>query len=98
MYIASVFVWMLHIFHTYDACVLSGCCICVAMVFKCFMCFLQVFQAFYLSSDYVASVVRDVSKVDQVLHLPPRVLLPRLDVSSSSSAALPSSQTTEGAQ
>ena len=32
-YIASVFIWMLHVFHTYVASVLSGCCICFAMAF-----------------------------------------------------------------
>jgi hypothetical protein len=56
----------------------SGIC------FKCFICL----HAY----SYVASVL-DVSKVDRVLHLPPRLLLPRLDVSSSSSAALHPSQT-----
>jgi hypothetical protein len=50
--------------------------------FKCFICL----------HAYVASVLH-VSKVDRVLHLPPRLLLPRLDVSSSSSAALHPSQT-----
>jgi hypothetical protein len=40
----------------------------------------------------------DVSKVDRVLHLSSRFLLPRFGVSSSSSAALHSSQTAEGAQ
>jgi len=39
----------------------------------------------------------DVSKVDRVLHLPPRLLLPRLSVSYSPSVALYPSQTTEGA-
>ena len=42
-YIASVFIWMLHMFHTYVGSVLSGCCICFAMVFKCFRVVLQVF-------------------------------------------------------
>ena len=44
MYVASVFIRMLHMFHTYIVSVLFGCCVRVAMVFKCFMCvFLQVF-------------------------------------------------------
>ena len=44
---ASVFIWMLHVFHTYVTCILSGCCIYFAMVFQVF---LQVFQM------YVANV------------------------------------------
>ena len=40
----------------------------------------------------------DVLKVDRVLHLPPRLLLPHLGVSSSPSAALHASQTGEGAR
>ena len=36
MYAANVFIWMLHMFHTYVASVLSGCCVCFTMVFKCF--------------------------------------------------------------
>ena len=35
-YVASVFIWMLHMFHTYVVSVLSGCCVCFAMGFKCF--------------------------------------------------------------
>ena len=35
-YVTSVFIWMLHIFHIYVASVLSGFCLCVAMVFKRF--------------------------------------------------------------
>jgi hypothetical protein len=40
----------------------------------------------------------DVSKVDQVLYLPPRLLLSRLGISSSSFVALHLSQTAEGAR
>ena len=36
MYAASVFIWMLHIFHTYVASVLSECCVCFTMVLRCF--------------------------------------------------------------
>jgi hypothetical protein len=36
MYVVSVFIWMLHMFHTYILGVLFGCCVRVAMVFKCF--------------------------------------------------------------
>ena len=31
MYVAYVFIWLLHMFHTYVANVLSRCCICFAM-------------------------------------------------------------------
>jgi hypothetical protein len=55
--------------------------------------FFKVFlQVFLVHVSSVSSVFRrmlqvlylDVSKIDQVLHLPPRLLLPRLSVSSSS--------------
>ena len=43
------------LFHIYVANVLSGCCVCVAMVFQVlhvfFKCFRRMFQTFYLSSD-----------------------------------------------
>ena len=45
MYVASVFIWMLHMFHTYVACVFSGCCLCLesfSSVFGCFRRMLQV--------------------------------------------------------
>ena len=32
-YVASMSIWILHMFHTYVASVLSGCCICFAMTF-----------------------------------------------------------------
>ena len=35
LYVASVFIWILHMFHTYVACVLYGCCVCLQR-FKCF--------------------------------------------------------------
>jgi hypothetical protein len=77
-------------FHTYISSVLSGCCVYFTIVSSVFFkVFLQVFLM-YVSS--VSSVFRrilqvlhlDVSKIDQVLHLPPRLLLPRLNASSSS--------------
>jgi hypothetical protein len=53
----SVFIWMLHMFHTYVISVLSGCCVCLQY-------FLSVFYVFqmYVSSVtsvffYVASVI-----------------------------------------
>jgi hypothetical protein len=42
-YVASVFISMLHMFRTYVASVLSGCCICFAMVFHVFSGVFQVF-------------------------------------------------------
>ena len=39
-YVESVLIWMLHMFYKYIASVLSGCCVCVAIVFQVF---LQVF-------------------------------------------------------
>ena len=35
-YVASVFIWMLHMFHKYVASILSGCCVYFTIVFKCF--------------------------------------------------------------
>jgi hypothetical protein len=55
-YVASVFILMLHMLHTYVVSVLSGCCVCVAMsfqvlhVFFC-KCFRYIFQTFDLPSD-----------------------------------------------
>jgi hypothetical protein len=39
-YVASVFIWMLHMFHTYVASVLSGFCVCFTMVSSVFEVFL----------------------------------------------------------
>jgi hypothetical protein len=36
-YVASAFVWMLHMFHTYVASVLSGYCICFVIAFHVFL-------------------------------------------------------------
>ena len=85
----QVFIWVLHMFHTYVASVLSGCCVCFTMVFKCFQVFLQVFQMHVSSASSVFRRMLQVlhlniSKVDRVLHLPSRLLLPRLGVLSSS--------------
>jgi hypothetical protein len=79
--VASVFIWMLHMFHTYVACVLFGCLRTVVMVFKCFQVFFfQVFQKHILSVStafrhMLQLLYLDVSKVDWVLHLssPPSV-------------------------
>jgi hypothetical protein len=49
-------------FHIYIASVLSGCCVCVVMFFKCFICFFanvsyECFKRFICLLMYVASVV-----------------------------------------
>jgi hypothetical protein len=44
------FIWMLHMFHTYVASVLSTCCVCFTMVLRCFYkCFRYILQVFHLS-------------------------------------------------
>ena len=60
------------------------------MFFKCFHVFLQVFQMHVLSilSGFKRMLHVNVLKVDRVLHLPPRLLLPRLGVSSSAAFSL----------
>ena len=58
-YVASVFVWMLHMFHIYVARVLSECSVfkCLFMSFQVFcMCFRCMFQVFHMFQRYVASV------------------------------------------
>jgi hypothetical protein len=64
---------MLHIFHTYVACVLFGCLYMVAMIFKCFLgVFTSVsevcFKCFNCFQTYVATVVFRCFKIDRVLH------------------------------
>jgi hypothetical protein len=49
-YVAYVFIWMLHMFHTYVECVLSEYCVCLQRFSGVFGCFFQVFQ------KHVASV------------------------------------------
>jgi hypothetical protein len=76
---------MLHIFHTYVAIVLSGCCVCFTIVFMCFCkCFRCIFKCFICLQTYVAIVVSRCFKSRSVLHLAPHFLLPRLGVFSSS--------------
>jgi hypothetical protein len=63
----SVFIWMLHMFHTYDVSVLFRCCVCVATVFKCFLdVFTSVsetcFKCFIYLQSYVASILSGCSK------------------------------------
>jgi hypothetical protein len=70
MHVASVYFQVFHLFHSYVASVLYGCCIYLQGHFKCFasvsggcfMCFSRfgrMLQMFYL----------DVAKVDMVLHM-----------------------------
>jgi hypothetical protein len=73
MCVASVFIWMLHVFHTYVACVLFRCCVWLqwfSSVFMCFFkCFRSMFQVFQLPIDVYCNCFFYVSKIDWVLHL-----------------------------
>jgi hypothetical protein len=54
---------MLHMFHAYVASILSKCCVCVAIVFKCFHVFLQIcFKCFICLLLYVASIASECFK------------------------------------
>jgi hypothetical protein len=47
-YVTNVFIWMLHMFHTYVTSVLSGCCICLQLFFQVFfMCFCKCFRRMF---------------------------------------------------
>jgi hypothetical protein len=61
-YVASVFIWMLHMFYTYVACILFGCCVCLQSFFRCF-------SSVPGLQTYVASVAFGFLKVDRVLYL-----------------------------
>ena len=66
-YIASVFIWILHMFRTYVASVLFGCCVCFYNGFKCFSgIFTSVsdlyFKCFICLQTYVASVASECFK------------------------------------
>ena len=71
MYVASVFIWMLHMFHTYDARVLSGCCIRLHW----FQVFLGVFasvsnacfKCFIFLQTYVACVASECLKSRSII-------------------------------
>jgi hypothetical protein len=84
MYVASVFIWILHMFHTYDASVLSECYVCLqwfSVFFKCFCKCLR--HMFHLFSNICCNLLHlDVSKLDRVLLLPPRLsaISPRCQV------------------
>jgi hypothetical protein len=65
-YVTNVFIWMLHIFYTYIVSVLSGCCICLQLFFKCFSCVSN--TCFECSSCFVRMLQLfnlDASKVDR---------------------------------
>jgi hypothetical protein len=53
-HVASVFIWMLHMFHIYVACVLSGCCVWLQWFSSVFRCFFKCFNCLQM---YVATVV-----------------------------------------
>ena len=94
-YVARVFIWMLHMFYTYVASDLYECCVYLQRFQVFFQVFLKVFHTHVLSVSFVFICMLqvlhlDVAKVDWMLHLPPHLLLPRLGVSSSSSALHPS--------
>jgi hypothetical protein len=73
-YVTSVFIWMLHMFHTIVVNVLFGCCICLSMNFQafsvvfasvsdaCFKCFKHMFQVFICLHTYVTNVLSRCSK------------------------------------
>jgi hypothetical protein len=74
-----------------------------AIVSRVFQVFLQVFHMHVLNVSLVFTHMLqmlhlDVSKVDRVMHLPARLLLSRLGVSSSPFVALHPSHTAEGAR
>jgi hypothetical protein len=69
-------IWTLHMFYTYVAHILSGCCVCFTWFSSGFQMFLQVFQMHVSSvSSTFRSMLQvlhlDISKVDRVLHLVP---------------------------
>jgi hypothetical protein len=88
-YVVSVFIWILHVFHTYIACVYLDVAYNLQWFFQTFSgVFTNVsdlrckcFDSFWM---YVANVSFRCCKLDRVLNLPPRRLLPRLGVFSSS--------------
>ena len=57
-YVASVFIWMLHMFHIYVASVFIWMLLMFAMIFNCFCKYFRcMFRMFYLSFLYVTSIV-----------------------------------------
>jgi hypothetical protein len=73
-YVASEFIWMLHMFHQYVASVLSECCVCLHWFSTVFQVFLQVFQKHVSSvpsafKGMLQVLYLDVLKVDRVLYM-----------------------------
>jgi hypothetical protein len=73
-YVASVFIFMLHMFHTYISSVLSECCICLQWFFSVFRCFCNclrlMVQVFHRSFERMLQVLHmNVSKIDRVLRM-----------------------------
>jgi len=67
MYVANVFIWLLHMFHTYVASVFSGCCVCFTLIFKRFSgVFASVsdvcFKYFICFQTYIAIVASEYFK------------------------------------
>jgi hypothetical protein len=91
-YVASVFIWMLYMFHTYVCkCVIWMLRMFFVIVSSVFQVFLLVFQMHVSSVSFafrhMLQVLHlNVLKVDWVLHISPRLLLPRLGVSPPPSA------------
>jgi hypothetical protein len=61
-HVANVFIYMLHMFYTYVAIVLSECCVCFAMVFKCLLGVCEsisdaYFKCFICLQTYVSNAV-----------------------------------------
>jgi hypothetical protein len=72
-HVARVFIWMLHMFCTYVACVLFRCCVWLQWFSSVFQVFFSsvseaCFKCFNCLQTYVVIVVFGL-KVDQVLHL-----------------------------
>ena len=72
-YVASVFIWMLHMFHTYVTSVLSGCCICLQWFLSIFRCFCNyfrlMFQVLHLFRCMLQVLHLNILKIDRVLHI-----------------------------
>ena len=71
--IASVFILMLHMFHTYVAHILSGCCVCLQWFLSVFMCFTPMLQVFHTD---VEKVDRDVHMLQWFIHVCFKCLFP----------------------
>ena len=59
-HVTSVFIWMLHIFHTYDANVLSGCCEYLQWFQVFFRCFCKCFGCMFQIIDTNFGIPKNV--------------------------------------